>query len=114
MSLKSHITIIYDGDCLMCRKFHQFIELRKKVTITRYDINSSPDIVKKYHSLWYDSDKGMIIDINGTIYHGAMALTVMDSLLVSQQRRQQLLLSLLKTVTTIASHSDAIISHHGI
>jgi predicted DCC family thiol-disulfide oxidoreductase YuxK len=89
------IIIVYDRECIMCTHFAKFLELRKKVDIVWYDMNSTPDMVKYYQDKWYDIQKGMIIDINNVIYHGPMALTILHSLIQSDQRWQKTLLSLI-------------------
>ncbi len=90
------ISILYDGDCLLCSRFQKYAELRKKHRLTRYDISTHPDHVEQYRRLGYDANAGMIIDIDGTIYHGAMALTVLNTLLVSHHWRDKIVLSVVK------------------
>jgi predicted DCC family thiol-disulfide oxidoreductase YuxK len=91
-----NIIIIYDKDCPMCVYFAQFVELRKKVNIILYDMNSNADKVLYYHKKEFDIHQGMIIDIDGVIYHGPMALTILHSLIQSDYRWQKTLLSVIK------------------
>ncbi len=89
----ANIIIVYDGDCMMCRQFRAFVELEKKTTLTRYDMHISSEIVDIYRSRGYDIDQGMIIDIDGVIYHGAMALTILETLVAVPYWWQRVLLS---------------------
>ena len=56
-------------------------------------MNKCPDRVDHYRGLGYDIDQGMIIDIDGTIYHGAMALTILNTLVTVPYWWQRVLLS---------------------
>ncbi len=78
----ANIIIVYDGDCMMCRQFRAFVELKKKTTLTRYNMRTSPDIVDHYHTLGFDIDQGIIIDIDGVVYYGAEALTILDAIII--------------------------------
>lgn len=87
------IIIVYDGECAICRRFRSFVDLRQKVTIIRYDMSTNLEIVAHYHNMWYTIDQGIIIDIDGVVYHAAMALTILDTLVAVPYWRQKVLLS---------------------
>jgi|GEM_PF-6631897 len=80
-------------------------------------MNDHPDRVAHYRSLGYDIDQGMIIDIDGTIYHGAMALTIVDTLVIVPYWWQRVLLSrvrrpwIAKTIYPVLLLMRAVLKH---
>jgi hypothetical protein len=56
-------------------------------------MNDYPDRVDHYRELGYDIGQGMVIDIDGIVYHGAMALTILDTLVTVPYWWQRVLLS---------------------
>jgi hypothetical protein len=39
---------MYDGECMLCRRFRSLVQLRRKVDITRYDMRERVDLVDHY------------------------------------------------------------------
>lgn len=75
------ITIIYDGDCPLCKDYVQRLRLVAAAgEITLIDARTDTATVQAYWDKGYDLDQGMIAVVGKTIYHGAAAVTALARL----------------------------------
>lgn len=73
--------IIYDGDCIFCSNYVQFVRLRDAIgKVDLVDARSGDPRVIEYQRLGYDLNQGMLFANNGVVYHGADAVHVLASL----------------------------------
>ncbi len=64
--------IIYDGECPFCTRYVRFLRLREAVgAVDLVDARSDDPRVAAALKDGYDLDEGMIVSLNGTVYHGA-------------------------------------------
>jgi predicted DCC family thiol-disulfide oxidoreductase YuxK len=69
--------IIYDGDCPFCSSYVALLKLRKQYDVRLVDARKEPAIGARYG---LDLNEGMIVDLNGEIYHGARAMSLLSRL----------------------------------
>lgn len=74
----SEITIIYDGECPLCKHYVTHLRLRQafgKVTL----VNARNDIqtLKEMTELNLDLNDGMVVKVNDRIHHGDKAINVL-------------------------------------
>lgn len=82
MSQPEPMRVIYDGECPFCSAYVTFAQLRKNVgEIELIDGRDVPDMIEAYASQGYDIDTGMIVELDGQIYHGGDAVWAINSLL---------------------------------
>lgn len=67
------VTVVYDGQCLLCRTFTRLFELDPKRGRLKL-IDARQHIPDKISAAGLDIDQGMIVMIQGRVYHGADAL----------------------------------------
>lgn len=64
--------IIYDGECPFCTRYVRFLRLREAVgAVDLVDARSDDTRVAAALDAGYDLDEGMIVSLNGAVYHGA-------------------------------------------
>lgn len=84
--MERSITILYDKDCYLCSHFQQYLKLKQKTYISYKDIHEDSDYISSLEKKGYNLDKGMIIDINGTIYQWKEAIAEIEKLIDNQNR----------------------------
>lgn len=68
-------TIYYDGHCPFCTRYTEFVRLREAVGPVRLvDLRSDPAAREALQAEGYDLDEGMVLELEGTLFHGADAL----------------------------------------
>jgi len=81
MSQTRDITILYDGDCPMCRLYSQHRALSEKQhRITLLDARENPALVAHYRTQNWDVNDGFIVKVGGAEYFGLDALTALNRL----------------------------------
>jgi predicted DCC family thiol-disulfide oxidoreductase YuxK len=86
-------TIYYDGDCPFCSRFVRFQSLRRNVEdLHLVDLRQAESDRQRLQSLGFDLDKGMVLDLDGTLYPGdeavhRLALLSSDSSLLARLNR---------------------------
>lgn len=75
------ISIIYDGDCPLCKDYVQRLRLVEAAgEIALIDARTDTPTVQAYWDKGYDLDQGMIVVVGKTIYYGAAAVTALARL----------------------------------
>jgi predicted DCC family thiol-disulfide oxidoreductase YuxK len=68
-------TIIYDGDCPFCSRYVSLLRLRKSLgSVTLLNARDGGALVDAVRGLGLDLDEGMVLVMNGEIFHGAECL----------------------------------------
>lgn len=72
------VAIVYDGDCPLCRSY----ALRQRLvpglgTPKLVNARSNPALCKALAARGIDLDQGMVVAMNGTLYYGADAVSVL-------------------------------------
>jgi predicted DCC family thiol-disulfide oxidoreductase YuxK len=71
----SESTIIYDGDCPFCSRYVSLLRLRKSLgSVTLLNARDGGPLVDAVRGLGFDLDEGMVLVMNGEIFHGADCL----------------------------------------
>lgn len=71
---KPKAILYYDGDCPFCLQFQLYVELRKKVDIELRNARDYRLEMQQFKNDGIDINKGLIVLIDGNIFHGAKAL----------------------------------------
>lgn len=71
------LRVIYDGHCPFCSAYVRVSRLRQGHEVELVDAREAPEIAAGYG---LDLDKGMIVDLGGTVYHGADAVWLLSTL----------------------------------
>lgn len=79
--MKQTITLLYDGECPICRQYKKYVELRKKYDIALKNAREEKETVRRLREEGYDMNEGMILIIGDDIYHGEQALLRIESLI---------------------------------
>lgn len=67
--------LIYDGDCPFCSKYAALVRFRAAAgPVDILNARERPEIVKEMAARGVNLDKGMALDLDGTLYHGSDAL----------------------------------------
>ena len=67
--------IYYDGDCPFCSRYVDYVRFAENVgDIALVDLRSATDHVHRLKALNYNLDEGMILEVDGTLYHGSEAI----------------------------------------
>ena len=68
---KDSAKLIYDGDCPFCSTYIKHVRLKEACgQVDLIDARSNAPIVKQIMADGYDLDEGMILMMDGQIYHG--------------------------------------------
>ena len=70
--------LYYDGDCPFCRRYADYLRLRKKFNLTLKNARVEPEAIAGLRSQGYEINNGMILILEGKIYQGAEALAVLE------------------------------------
>lgn len=81
MTNPSTIRIVYDGDCPFCAAYMHMIRLREASGgVDLIDARSDHPILGRIRSEGLDLDQGMVVEMDGALYHGDTAMTVMAAM----------------------------------
>lgn len=71
------LTLLYDGECPICRQYSLYLELKKKYDIRIVNARSVPELIKQLYDKGFDINRGMILIDGDKIYHGHEVLIQM-------------------------------------
>jgi hypothetical protein len=67
--------IIYDGECIFCKKYVSYYQLKKTVGLLQIvNAREVPLLIKELNIMGIDIDKGMVFIHKDSIYHGSEAI----------------------------------------
>ena len=73
--MNTELTFIYDGECPFCNHFAELLELKSNIkNISILDARKNQTITNSLLDKGYDIDKGAILLIGDSIFHGAEAI----------------------------------------
>jgi len=70
-------TLIYDGECPLCSRYVQMTRLKENVELTLVDARHGGAEVDAARGAGYELDKGMLLWLDGTAYHGSAAINAL-------------------------------------
>ena len=82
--LEDGLTLIYDGDCPICRNYSAYVQLRQRMEIRLLDARQAPALVLELNERGYDLNQGMALIWESRIYLGKKALLMLNSLTFSK------------------------------
>lgn len=69
------VLLVYDGDCPVCNACSQVVQVKNTVGNLRIvDAREDSEIVSEISANGIDMDQGMVLKMNGQLYHGADAM----------------------------------------
>jgi predicted DCC family thiol-disulfide oxidoreductase YuxK len=72
------LTIFYDGYCPVCTQYVRYTRLGKSVSkLALRNLREEPEKVSEFKARGLDVNEGMIVDLDGAIYHGAAAVHIL-------------------------------------
>lgn len=88
MKLKSNnLTIIYDGDCPICKNYIKYLELKKKFNVklinARKEIQFTKKICNKYN---LNINDGMIVIFNNKLYFAGEAIHLLENITLTKRK----------------------------
>ncbi|WP_227370077.1 DCC1-like thiol-disulfide oxidoreductase family protein [Halomonas sp. M20] len=67
--------LIYDGQCPFCANYARLVRLRGTVDrLKLVDAREKPAIMEEINHAGLDIDQGMVLKLNGNLYHGDEAM----------------------------------------
>ncbi len=70
--------IFYDGECPLCAQYIRLYRLNdSKISFVLSDLRDNPEKVTEFNTMGLNVDEGMIVSLNGEVYHGAAAVHVL-------------------------------------
>lgn len=77
--------IVYDGECPFCAAYVRMLRLRAAAgPVTLVNARSETHLVmEQFHAANLDLNSGMVVALNGALYHGDAAMTLLASLTTS-------------------------------
>lgn len=77
----ANVTIVYDGDCPICRTYMRYLHLKESVgTVEMVDARQPSPLMEDITARGYDLDKGFVVKVGDVFYSGADALHVLSGL----------------------------------
>ncbi len=74
---KAILHIVYDGDCPFCSGYVALLRLREQYDVRLVDARKEPAVAARYG---LDLNEGMIVELDGTVHHGARAMSLLARL----------------------------------
>lgn len=71
------LRILYDGQCPFCTRYVQLVRLRERFAVELIDARRDRERAGRYG---LDLNAGMIVDLDGTVHHGAAAVSLLSRL----------------------------------
>ena len=74
--------LLYDGECPFCSFYvaKSRFEMRIGKPLRLVDGRQAPDLVERMRRDGYDLEQGMILAVEGRLYHGAAAMTALATM----------------------------------
>ena len=95
---RDEVTIVYDGDCPFCSDFVALQRLQKRgYKVHLIDARDSDNELVEKLSADYNLDDGMIVVLNGCVFHGASAARFIASSYANSNVRALIYRLVLKT-----------------
>jgi len=77
-SHRRDIVLVYDGHCPVCDAYSRMLRIRDSVgTLRLCDARQSPEARERMEREGLDLDEGLVLDVDGVLYHGADAMHVL-------------------------------------
>lgn len=70
MDSQDNATIIYDGECPLCKSYVSHLRLKKTVDVQLINARENKSILNNQELKHIDINQGMILILNGKIYSG--------------------------------------------
>ncbi len=83
---KKQVIVVYDGDCLLCRQFKQYLVLKQRYDLHIYDGRQHPEIVLDLEKKGINCSAGMVIGIDDAYYVWVDAIAQIDRLVSPEKR----------------------------
>jgi len=78
MAANGDIWVVYDGECLLCKAFVLRYRIQQVVRqMHLIDARTSDPLVSEIRQAGLDLDSGMVVKLNGRLYHGADAINAL-------------------------------------
>lgn len=74
MSEKTKIQVVYDGECPFCSAYAKMLRLKDSYDVELIDARGDHPIIDEITALKLDLDEGMVVKLDGQIYHGDTAV----------------------------------------
>ena len=74
---RATLHIVYDGDCPFCSSYVALLRLREQYDVRLVDARKEPAVAARYG---LDLNEGMVVDLDGKVYHGARAMSLLARL----------------------------------
>lgn len=71
------VRIVYDGQCPFCSRYVRLIRLKEQFKVELVDARREPEKAREYG---LDLNEGMIVDLDGTAYHGSAAVWILSTI----------------------------------
>lgn len=81
---KTSAILYYDGECPICSHFAAYARLRKTLEFELTNAREHPDKLREFKKQGVDINSGMILDMEGTLYHGEKAMVVLETFINSR------------------------------
>lgn len=91
------IILLYDGECPICQRYRDYVELRQKYNLQLYNAREHPELIKRLMNKGYDINAGMILIVQEQIFHKQDVLVVLASMLESKGPADYILRKIMKT-----------------
>ncbi len=74
--------LLYDGECPFCSFYVAKSEFETRIgkPLRLVDGRQAPDLVERMRRDGYDLEQGMILAVEGRLYHGAAAMTALATM----------------------------------
>ena len=75
------LRVIYDGECPFCSAYVRMVRLREAAGgVELIDARGDHPILDRIAAEGLDLDDGMVVEMDGTLYHGDAAMTALASM----------------------------------
>ncbi len=70
--------LYYDGACPFCARYADYTRLRESIGLSLINAREAPEAIAAFRARGIDIDEGMILLLEGKIYHGAEAIGALE------------------------------------
>lgn len=82
--VNKEIILLYDGECPICTRYREYVELRKKYNVQLYNAREHPDLIERLRKQGYNIDEGMILLVDGQTFHKHEAIVMLERMTESK------------------------------